>query len=785
MTTFSIYWNVTEVDHVRDYATRRNIKKPVLFPRYQGNVGDFETVLAYVGSKEVAPTSNLSVIHSEDSLSENSRSAFSGEVIWTGVTGYTSASYFLLTDVVGDYVSSKPEPFYWKHVLPSADVDPDSVAILDMNLEEVDTNSYYAERVEARNSSDVIVSGSYESCSVYSNYTNSYSEETGDVELYFVRYTASGTAHYQILNPTPAFSAAGLDDVSTVTGQLKPWRKVYIKTTGPSLYTITTPGLTSSYYLKPLERSRILVRDPIDRADDTPWFVNISNGAFTRIVGSTPYTYSIPEFSSQTFSPLYPYKVEVEEQAEYLRSDILKVDRTPMKVDDDLYSMDILIRNAQGEVLYALTTDTSKGGTFYEEGGERKYRTLETDNAWITWDANGISGWDAEDGFIHLQREYPDTRYFYVTYYYEETGYEYTSLNVNPIFDEGYNGQFYVLYVVPDGGLNGTVTTAIHYLKVDRSGRVVEASGAPNVNVGDQYMYYTIAASTTGSGINLAGQTYIEVTDYTDFPDAGIVVFTDTANTARYLPYESKSSNRLYFESGYTIPANVPDLAPVRLHSFQTPYSTSSSSNSYQWLVLAEVHAAATSRVDELSIIDLRMPGGVVKDKYKDQALAIDPRAIWARPEVIASRGQQIPGDSVAVVKVPYTLLKEYGGSFTREQVEAIVTERHLAAGVVPVVIFDGAIPYISSIVSTTDAITVCWDSEGSTYHYNIYYSSMPSGPWTLVNSSPIEDQVYGNCYTISGLTSGLIYYVTIAAVDTNNIEGPKGTPWGIRVRTS
>ncbi len=38
--------------------------------------------------------------------------------------------------------------------------------------------------------------------------------------------------------------------------------------------------------------------------------------------------------------------------------------------------------------------------------------------------SKGITaGWDAEGGFIHLQREHPDTRCLYVTYYCEETGF--------------------------------------------------------------------------------------------------------------------------------------------------------------------------------------------------------------------------------------------------------------------------------------------------------------------------------------------------------------------------
>ncbi len=795
MNTFSIYWSVGGVDTSKDFATRRNIKKPVLFPRYKGTVTELDAVSAYVGSKEIDPESTLSIIKTEDSLSENSREAFSGELSWVGKTGYTAARYFLLTDVTGDYVSSGSEPFYRKHVLPVASIDPDSVAILDIDLNEVDSNSFSAVRIQARDASDNLVSNSYESCSVFSNYTNSYNKETGNYIIYFVRYSASGTTHYQILNPQSAFDVAEPDDISTVTGQLKTWRKVYILATGPSSFTVSTPGATTEYFLTSLERSRIVVRDPVDRSDESPWFLNISNGSFSILRNDIPFIYSVPEFSSQTFSPLYPYKLEVNEKPEYLRPDIIKVDRHPLQVNESLYEMQILIKDAQGNTLYALTTNATKEGDYYEEQGERIFRTVGTNNVWITWDSTGIAGWDAEEGFVHLQREYADNKYFYVSYYYEETGQEVTSLNVNPIFDEGYDGQFYILYIVPVGGSNSNTsqTVSIQYVKIDRSGRIVETSqdsSGGNIDLeslltdGEQYMYYSKSASSTLSGATSIGVGTITLADASGFPDAGILYYEDLGSNPIYKAYSSKSGNILTFET-YTVPEVLPIGHTFRLHSFVQPYTTASETNSYQWLILAEIHAGSSYRVDELSVIDLRVAGGVIKDKYKETALTKDARAVWANPEVVVTRGQPIPGDSVAVIKVPYTLLSEYGGSFTKEQVEAIIVERHLGTGIVPVIIFSGAIPNISSIVSTTSAITVCWDSEGTDYSYNIYRSSSRTGPWTKVNSTAFGDQIYGNCYTISNLTSGLVYYITISSVDANSVEGPKGTPWGIRIRTS
>ncbi|MBU2515916.1 fibronectin type III domain-containing protein, partial [bacterium] len=790
---FSLYWKIGNVSHSKDFSTRRNIKKPVLFPQYQGNVGSFDLVSAYVGSREINPPSNLNIIKVEDSIPENSRNPLLNEIRWIGNVGLSTTQHFLLTDVVGEYVSSEVKPFYWKHVLPDAGIDPLSVTILDSSLLPVDRYSYKVIRVEARDDLDLVVSGTYESCSIFSNYKNLYNKNSGETEFYYVRYSVSGTTHYKLLNSEPAFTEATTDDVSLVTGQLKSWRKVYILTTGVSYFAVTTPSTGINYYLTPLERSRILVKDPIDRSDNVPWFLSVSNGSLNIIRDSVPYSYSIPEFSSQTFSPLYPYKIEVEEEAERIKPDILKVDRNLLIVDSTLYVMDILICDANMNVQYALTSETTKNGTYYQENGKNVLRIIETDKAWVTWDSNGISSCDLDGGFIHLQREYSDTKYFYITYYYKETGYELTTLNVNPVFDEEYNGHFYVLYIIPSGGDNfPTQNTSIHYLKVDRSGRIIETSQnsssgnldlASTIHLESQYMYYSQEATTTSNGINYSGQNYVDVIDASSFPSKGILFWKTIFNTFVYKPYDSIVGNRIYLENT-TLSSNLPALTNLRLHSFKTPYTTEAT-NRYQWLILAEVHSASSSRVDDLSIIDLRVPGGVIKSKYYREASALDPRSVWARPEVISSRGQAVPGHSAAIVKLPYTLLKDYGGVLALEEIEAIVKDRHLAVGVMPIIIFHGAIPEIESLSSTSTSISVSWYTEGSSYTYNIYYSTSKDGEWILANSSPVGDSAYGNNYTIEGLTPKLTYYVVVTSISLDGIESPKSSAWGIKTRNS
>ena len=45
---------------------------------------------------------------------------------------------------------------------------------------------------------------------------------------------------------------------------------------------------------------------------------------------------------------------------------------------------------------------------------------------------------------------------------------------------------------------------------------------------------------------------------------------------------------------------------------------------------------------------------------------------------------------------------------------------------------------------------------------FNIYYATSANGPWTLVNTEPLDRVADGNTYTISGLQENTSYFVNI-----------------------
>jgi hypothetical protein len=802
MSGFAIYFTLSNVPLTRQYTTRQNVKKYTQQVRYQGYIDEENIGCSYIGVKDISPPSNLSIIQLEDSVPENTYRAFSGSLEWVGDFTHVFSQYFQITDEFADVVSSTPIPFFWKHILPNADIDPDSVVILNEDLTEIPEYSYKVEQIpEYNETTGTPISGSYSECVIYSNIQNSYNPKTGEVLLYFVRYEAYGQTHFSLLNSELIFTEATLDDISTVTSQLKPWKKVYILTQVGDRYKLRMPKSDVLYRLKFSDNGRISILDPFDLSDEEPWFLRVTNGNFLRSVSSEVYNYSIPEYAIQDFNPIKPYKLVSNEKAAFIRGDIIKVDKTPLQTSTSFYVLEVLIKDRNDTLLYALTTETDRDGDYYEEEGVRFYRTLETDNAYITWDTSGILSWDVYGGFIHLSKNYNDTYNFYASYYYKEEALEYTSLNLNPLFDATYNNQFHVMYAVPVGGGNDNSgqTNAVQYIKVDANGRVTETSqdGSGNnfdfdslIPTDSEYPYYDRTASSTVSEEVSAPTTTLKVdnTNSPDFPSHGALHIGDDISLPGdvVIGYSSYTTvgNDLVFSLSNTLNPTISVGTNVELFSFKDTFS-SDGSNRMQWLPLAQININATSTLESLSLIDVRKRGGAIKEEYYSDAMDIDPRSVWARPEMFPGRGQVIPGDSIAVVKLPFTLLEDYGGRFSHKTVETIV-RRHMATGVMPAIIYECPIPAIESAMSSTDSITITWQSEGDDLTYNVYYAGSKDGPWYKHNRVPIVGgtYIYTNVYHLDRLTADTRYYISLTSVDQSGIESPKSVVWAIGTAT-
>jgi len=639
--TVITYGDGTDYRPTKYIDTFQAVKKPIADIRFGKILPDDAVTLAYAAVEELDADNNLIVDDFSDSLAENSRDLLqNNEDTFSAIVYTTAYRNVLPTDKFTTAIPSKPqEALYYVHKLPA--VNTDRITILDSNFNDVGSYTYEVETVYVYDETTGVATTTVDYVAVYNNYENSFDEETGELTVYYIRYIdEDGVSQTVLLNNKPIWTEATADDI-WYTGKLKPWVKAYLVEEISTYYKLTFPTSTT-YSILILENARIYVERPAMDDKDYPWFLRIADGSFLYTSSDgIKYIYDIPEFSSQTFNPIEPYKISAGEPFDIVAKNIIKIARTPALFES--YTFDIIIKNKNEEVIYALTTDSTKDSTAY--------------NSTVSWSTDEILSYSEKEGFIQLDLVLKDYYTGTVTYRFEEKYYEYVSLDLNPMGNTSIpeNG-FAAIYLVPRSTALGTenATTTVNYLLVNCSGSITYTSQAAlNVSVdsggiiGMQYgdRRQTEAGSGTGTFLN----------EYTVIAPSG--------------------------EAGQT----------------------------YRYFVIAEASVTENVAPNDVVLLDVRKKGGGIKDENVDDVLKISPESIWYLRGNIPYGGQ-----GSVIVKLPYTLLSDYGGTLTKKQVEDLV-KKHMAFGTYPVIRYYGPQPdttFTETSFNTPGAVRIEWPSE-------------------------------------------------------------------------
>ena len=95
---------------------------------------------------------------------------------------------------------------------------------------------------------------------------------------------------------------------------------------------------------------------------------------------------------------------------------------------------------------------------------------------------------------------------------------------------------------------------------------------------------------------------------------------------------------------------------------------------------LAKIYVKPNSNRSDITVIDTRQRGGGLKESISQDLIdKFEPEAnyYW---DIGFLDGKAYPGNSVVIVRLPKTILKEHGGRFTESEVEAAV-DKHIAFG--------------------------------------------------------------------------------------------------------
>ena len=623
---------------------------------YSSSLSTDTVGIALTSSEPLTSDNNISITDRSTSLTGNRVQ----EIDYTVIDGFDAFNIgtdsFIVTDIfVVEDNTITPEPLFYQHTISLDNLprtDPDNY---DYSLEV----GYRLINAEILDSffQPIKVTEKYLDTSTGILYSNLQTEFNSSVDytIYYIKYTfTNGTevkTFLELLNNRPIYRIATYDDLDGLLQIIDDGRKVYLVEDEEEYFHITLPS-AGVYAFKPLSKARIKILPPPSATSEDSWFVRISNGKFFQNINGSLYKYYIAEFLTQSFTPIAPVKSVLNEDSLILSKKLIKLDRENIYQDEafELF-LDIQINKADGTGVAAFTTNPDIVGNIADNGIAFK--------KWSTTNRTGIRSVDISTGIVDIEGlELKSTWTVTSDYYFEETTYEFTLFNLNPISNSEALTYKLILFIDPE--TETTKDNTLYYLKVDNSNKVVESN-------------------------------------WDDFDND-----TETYSDATPLYYGS-----------------YPDyLTPTSYHDFIEEFSVEATTpNLVNFLILGEVNAAEAQHVTELTKIDSRKRGGGIIASgiqgYLDNDATVEVQWFW---DIGYWDGVPYPGNASYLVEVPIDILDGIDqGIFTQAQIRDIVN-RHTAAGVYPIIRAYGVDNTLTNITPTVSGLVFNWHSDGFGY---------------------------------------------------------------------
>lgn len=774
----NLQFTVTNVAKKHEFDTRQLIKKDIPHIRFNDMLSPNHVNIAYIFIDPKDINDNVSIIDKSNLVPENNVSENIAELNanFTG-PNYTSilSTDFLVTDTFTTAtVTEAAEPIFYEHEVPYS---VGTKIVVDFEVLDEDFNQVNT-RLFIKNTTDYLV---------YTNLNNSYDQESGLLVTYYVRYHFNDSTHTEaLLNVKPIFKPAtylDLDGGGDLISGTKRYILDYSSVTGT--YTLKMPDGVD-YALKYTSTSYLELLYPNADVVDRLWFLRVKNGEFVKIFGDGTYQYNIIEYSNQAFNPFEPYKFALSKKTEVLVDNIIQVpDENLQIVFGDSLHIDVVIKDSEDNPLYAASTVAAKHGVVYSD------HTGIYNN--VIWNNNLIHSYDENKGFVKLTTTLSQSYNIYASYYYIDSTLEISTLNINPISVSDITKYRIVVYVVPAGALNTQRTASIYYLHVDTTGTIVQCSqnSTDDGNLDLVSGAVLTVADVTGLrvGLTITGQTSNAT---------GIIIYTDTDNDIVYLRSvtdtfvaaeiieQEKWTSDPTSETAVTTTINGGGVQSINILSDGLKYDDDSGTNfldlyttigddseGTHYMVLGEATVTDPHNSETLEFIDTRVKGGGMKEIYTMSNLLEKQYETRWYEDLGQWNGQPYSGNSIIIVKLPYTILSDYGGTFSEQEVEEIVN-KHQGYGAYASISYYGYVPEVDSFVPDDTEIALSWIDLGAGFTYNVYVSTNNTA-FTKDNVSDIVT----NSYTIESLTNNLKYYVYVTAVETSTtIEHHPSKTW-------
>ena len=675
---------------------------------YTEEIADSSIPITYYESDPIDSWKNIQIVDKTYVIPDNNWEFNANEVSWTEIvaTSYTSKFKdvaFTMETIVDP--SGRTKPLFFKHKLPDNTVDAHI---------EVSTGGGFIE-VESGYKIDI------DNDVIFTNFQNYFNPDTGSFRLHYVVSSDSeGATSHVLLNPIPAAGEATWEDIiltGDLAGSLTTEYPLYNREHNSDGYTFYF-NMDGTWYTKPLDTSMISALFPAGREPNTAWNIGFTNGDVTAIVNGTLRRYYVTEYDMQPFAPSKPYVYAPYRKMLYVNKNVLVATRPYTAIDPMAgRHITIYVYDENDILKTAYTTDTSLEGKRAFKAEDSVVENSEN----VFYESDKIESWDNKNGFLLLNIEIDADDTYYASFFYESHDLEYSSVDFNPIQNKDVLEHMYVFYMHPNANSNDK---AIHYLKINRSGVIVETSQ----NLGrDHPNLQPFNEDGSPNPNSIVGKKY------------NSAIATDTF-----------------------------------LYNYCVPYH-----NEYAYYVLCEVIVMDMAEEEDSLIIDVRRPGSVIKEDYFEDAIRANPKVLQSHLGY-GKDGQEVPENAVIVINAPVELLEDYGGVLTKQRAENML-KSYTNQGVHSIIDWVYEKPQLTGQSDAENSVTLKMTWEGPDLIYNIYRRENDIDEWVLITS--IENPAEGTVqYTDSELTSDKIYYYSLR-VTKNGILLPHGNALAVMVR--
>lgn len=472
--------------------------------------------------------------------------------------------------------------------------------------------------------------------------------------------------------------------------------------------------------------------------------------------------YYIPEWESQVFSPVRPFKLKSNHPAFVLNSRLIYVEPGNIaNLQLQGFYVEIVQLDTEGNVVRALTNNPTADAYITSRG-------TTTDIFFIK---DAIQSINEADGFVRLSVDIDPLLETRITYRYTEEYLEYSDLEVNPSLNPVLHDRKAIVYLKPElsritlaGVTTSTLDKSIYYLILDKADNIVSASENTNFESFE-------GTADSGTTTTLVDSSLADTDNYTGFeililsgPNTGRRLKVDSYNTAtKTLTVSGDTAwvsaitsgvryriNRKYDSYSVTDPVTSSVISFVGWKEIHTVHPDFS-------LILAEVRPNNTTSIDGLGLLDIRVRGGGIADTKVNLALGAQSQATWYW-DLGSWDGRSYPGMGALLVELPRSILQERGGAFTPKQVQDIVY-KHMADGYYPLIrYYDRSTNITLASPQGNGKVYLEWLAVGAD-EYKISYGLNP------LNLN-LEETVDGEetSFFIENLESNKIYYFSVTA---------------------